>query len=73
MSTHSANRARRGGRIERLIWIAAPLLDLALLAGERLSRVLEPDEPDYAPPRMPGDGEAAPRGLRHPVGQAGSR
>jgi hypothetical protein len=52
------------GRIEMMIRVISPLLDLVLLAGDRVSRVLEPDDPDYVPPRMPSEGESAPRGLR---------
>jgi hypothetical protein len=51
-------------RIETGIRVVAPLLDLLLLVGDRVSRVLEPDDPDYMPARMPGQGESAPRGLR---------
>jgi len=47
-----------------MIRLASPLLDLVLLAGDRVSRVLEPDDPSYVPPRMPHRGESAPRGLR---------
>lgn len=51
-------------RIETGIRVVAPLLDLMLLVGDRVSRLLEPDDPDYTPARMPRDGESAPRGLR---------
>lgn len=51
-------------RIETGIRVIAPLLDLMLLVGDRVSRLLEPDDPDYVPARMPRDGESAPRGLR---------
>jgi hypothetical protein len=50
-------------RVERLIGALAPMLDLLLAVGERISRVLEPDDPYYAPPRMQRVGESAPRGL----------
>jgi hypothetical protein len=52
------------GRIEMMIRIISPLLDLVLVAGDRISRVLERDDPDYVPARMPSEGESAPRGLR---------
>ena len=51
-------------RIEIGIRLVSPLLDLALLVGDRISRVLEREDPDYVPARMPHEGEAAPRGLR---------
>jgi hypothetical protein len=45
--TQLANRAR----IERLIRIAAPALDLVLAAGERISRVAGRNQIDPEPPR----------------------
>jgi hypothetical protein len=51
-------------RIETAIRILSPVLDLMLFVGERVSRVLERDDPDYVPARMPYEGESAPRGLR---------
>jgi len=45
-------RARE--RIESLIRLAAPALNLVLAAGERLSRIVEPDDPDYYPPQVSG-------------------
>lgn len=50
-------------RVERLIALFAPGLDLLLAVGDRVSRALEPDDPYYAPPRMRRAGETAPRGL----------
>jgi len=49
-----------------MIRVVSPLLDLALAVGDRVSRLLEPDDPDYVPARMPHDGESAPRGVRPP-------
>jgi hypothetical protein len=51
-------------RIETVIRILAPGLDLMLAIGDRLSRGLEPDDPEYVPARMAHEGESAPRGLR---------
>ena len=39
------------GRLEGLIGLAAPALDLLLTAGDRASRVLLADDPDYYPIR----------------------
>jgi hypothetical protein len=39
------------GRIETLIRLAQPALDLVLAAGERVSRAVEPAELDWTPPR----------------------
>lgn len=52
------------GRIEAAIRVVSPLLDLLLAMGDRVSRVLERDDPEYVPARMPYEGESAPRGLR---------
>jgi hypothetical protein len=54
---------RLRARIELMIRIAAPALDLLLAVGDRVSRVLERDDPTYVPPRMPHQGTSAPRGL----------
>ncbi len=50
-------------RFETALRIFSPVLDLLLAVGDRVSRLLEPDDPDYVPARMPYDGETAPRGL----------
>jgi len=39
------------GRIEAVIRLAQPALDLVLTAGERLSRVVEREDLDWTPPR----------------------
>jgi hypothetical protein len=54
-------------RVERVIGLLAPLLDLLLAAGDRASRLLERDDRDYAPPRMAREGDSAPLGLREPI------
>ncbi len=63
MPSGTPNQALRG-RIETAIRIAAPMLDLLLAVGDRLSRVVEREDSAYVPARMPSDGESAPRGLR---------
>ena len=45
-----AQRAWRD-RIETALALAAPLLDLYLAAGDRLSRVVEREDLDWVPPR----------------------
>jgi hypothetical protein len=60
----SAPNPRLQARIETVIRVCGPLLDLVLAAGDRISRVLERDDPGYVPARMRYDGESAPRGLR---------
>lgn len=54
-------------RIERLIRLAAPALDLVLLAGEQVSRLAGRNQIDPEPPRRIGDRDggamlAEPRG-----------
>jgi hypothetical protein len=44
---------RRAG-FERLIGFAAPFLDLVLVAGERVSRTVSPED-DYIPIRSPAE------------------
>jgi hypothetical protein len=51
-------------RFETVLRILSPALDLVLIAGDRVSRLLEADDPDYVPARMHYEGESAPRGLR---------
>jgi hypothetical protein len=51
-------------RIETAIRLLAPVLDLMLAAGDRVSRVLDREEPGYRLARMEYEGESAPRGLR---------
>lgn len=42
-------------RVESLIRLAAPALDLVLAAGERVSRITAPEESDYYPVRPGGE------------------
>lgn len=42
------------GRIEALIRLAAPALDLLLAVGDRVSRVAQREDEDYYPPRPIG-------------------
>jgi hypothetical protein len=43
------------GRVETLIRLMEPGLDLLLAAGERIARVAEPQDHDDSPPRRLGD------------------
>jgi hypothetical protein len=63
---------RLRARIELMIRIAAPALDLMLAIADRTSRLLERDDPTYAPPRLQHSGACAPRGLSaYPVRAGG--
>ena len=55
MTQLTPEQRRTRERIESLIRLAAPGLNLVLAAGERLSRLVEPDDPDYYPPRVTHD------------------
>jgi hypothetical protein len=43
-------RTRR--RVESVIRVLAPALDLVLAAGDRISRIVEPEDVEYYPPRV---------------------
>ncbi len=47
--TPSQRRTR--ARVEALIGLVAPALDAVLAAGERISRMVEPEDYGYYPPR----------------------
>jgi hypothetical protein len=51
----TADQLRTRERVETLIRLMAPGLNLILAAGERLSRIVEPDDPEYYPARVEGE------------------
>jgi hypothetical protein len=50
MATATPAQRRWRHRIERALRATAPLLDLYLAAGDRLSRAVERDDLDWVPP-----------------------
>jgi len=54
------DQLRTRQRVEGLIRLAAPALDLVLAVGERLSKLVEPEDVEYYPPRVSRD-SAPPR------------
>ncbi len=60
------DQMRTRERVETLIRLMAPALNLVLAAGERVSRIVEPDDPEYYPARVEGTDTPA-------VGTTGSR
>ena len=62
MAPLSPDQLRTRRRVETLIRLMAPALDLVLAVGERVSRVVERDDVEYYPPRAsrepPGGTEA---------------
>jgi hypothetical protein len=55
MSTLTPEQEQMRRRVEGLIRVVTPALDLVLAAGERLSRVVEPEDYDYYPARPLGE------------------
>jgi hypothetical protein len=52
-------RTRR--RVEGLIRVIAPALDLVLAAGDRISRVVEREDVEYYPPRVTRGSDQTPQ------------
>jgi hypothetical protein len=66
MAKLTPEQVRNRERVETLIRLAAPALNLVLAAGERLSRIVEPEDPEYYPAHVEGTEPA-------PIGPAGAR
>jgi hypothetical protein len=67
MAKLTPDQWRKRERVETLIRMMAPALNVVLAAGERLSRVVEPDDPEYYPARVEANdtvsiGGESPRG-----------
>ena len=52
MAKLTPEQIRTRDRFESLIRLAAPVLNLVLATGERVSRLVEPDDPEYYPARV---------------------
>ena len=52
MAKLTPDQIRTRDRVESLIRVMAPALNVILAAGERLSRIVEPDDPEYYPARV---------------------
>ena len=48
-------------RIEGLIRVMSPALDVVLALGERISRIVEPEDVEYYPPRVTHDSPPPPK------------
>lgn len=55
MAPLTPDQLRRRERIESLIRVAAPALNLVLAVGERISKLVEPEDHEYYPPRARGE------------------
>ena len=54
MAKLTPDQLRTRDRVETVIRLVAPALNLVLAAGERVSRIVEPDDPEYYPSRVEG-------------------
>jgi hypothetical protein len=62
VSSLTPEQRKTRDRIETLIGLAAPALNLVLAFGDRLSRVVEPEDSEYYPVRSSiTEGEASGR------------
>jgi hypothetical protein len=52
MAPLTPDQLRTRRRVETLIRLMAPALDVVLAVGERVSRIVERDDPEYYPPRV---------------------
>ena len=66
MPPPTPSQVRTRERIEGLIRLAAPALDLVLAVGDRVSRAVEPQDVEYYPPRL----SESPPAARIPPSQA---
>lgn len=55
------DQLRTRERVETVIRLASPALNLILAVGERLSKVVEPEDQEYYPPRTRTGTEPPPR------------
>ena len=60
MARLTPEQLRTRERIEGLIRLAAPVLDLVLAVGERVSKLVEPEDHEYYPPRSRTPAEPPP-------------
>ena len=62
VATLTPDQLRRRERVETGIRLIAPVLNLVLAAGERLSRLVEPEDHEYYPARTRAGTEPPPSG-----------
>lgn len=60
MAALTPDQLRTRERIDALIRVMAPALDVVLAVGERISRVVEREDAEYYPPRAGTAGERPP-------------
>ena len=52
MASLTPGQLRTRRRVESVIKLMAPALDVVLAVGDRVSRIVERDDPEYYPPRV---------------------
>jgi hypothetical protein len=57
------SQARTRERVETVIGLMAPALTVLLAAGDRLSRIVQPEDHEYYPARPLGDRDPSPEDL----------
>lgn len=60
MAPLTPEQRRRRDQFESLIGLMAPALNLMLAAGDRLSRIVQPEDHEYYPARPMGQEEPPP-------------
>ena len=60
MAALTPSQARTRERVEAVIGLMAPALTVLLAAGDRLSRIVQPEDHEYYPARPLGEREPAP-------------
>jgi hypothetical protein len=61
MAPLTPDQLRTRERVEGLIRLAAPALDLVLAVGERVSKIVEPQDVEYYPPRVTRESAPPPK------------
>ena len=61
MSALTPGQLRTRRRVESVIRLMAPALDVVLAVGERISRVVEREDVEYYPPRVTRDSPPPPK------------
>jgi hypothetical protein len=61
MGPLTPDQLRTRARIEGVIRVMAPALDLLLAVGERVSRIVEREDVEYYPPRVTREEPPPPR------------
>jgi hypothetical protein len=59
MAALTPGQLRTRRRVESVIKLIAPALDVVLAVGDRVSRIVERDDPEYYPPRVGRSAEDA--------------